>query len=307
MGQGTRPLEPTEAAERQGRAGAAHRPGHPRGLDAARVPGGIPPPSPLPGPGLQRTPDFSQIDFDRLWEGRERVTEVEGAILRRVLGGAPRGRALEVGSGGGRLTPFVGAGGREVVAVDATLSHLRHPRPHAVADLSRLGANVYRLPFADQTFACATLVRVLGFLTDPLAALKEIHRVLVVGGLLVLSFEPHPSVGTLVADLKVAMAPRTSGHFRPMTFSSADVVPVRPSAFPAWSHSRVDVRRLSDAAAFTWGTELPCGLEDLSPFRRLPSTAFLGLADALARMGGFPSRFVVLRRDEPPSRVPMTP
>src|SRR5579871_1217143 len=100
-------------------------PSYPRGLGPGRRAGGIPPPAPVPAPGTQETPDFSRIDFDRLWAGRGKVTEVEGAILARAVAEAPPGRVVEVGAGGGRLTPYLARLGREVVSSDATLALLR--------------------------------------------------------------------------------------------------------------------------------------------------------------------------------------
>jgi SAM-dependent methyltransferase len=252
------------------------------------------------------TPDFSQIDFERLWRGRGRVTEVEGAILAQALASEPPGRGLELGAGGGRLTPHFLEWSRDIVATDATLSLLRWSSASSGAPPPRVGANVYHLPFRSEVFAAATLVRVFGFLSDPSAALREIHRVLRPGGLLVLSFEPHPSVGTLVDDLKVGLGPTSKGHFVPMTISRDSVVAVRPSAYPAWSHTRAYVRSLAEAAGYSLEAEYPCGLEDLAGFRRLPASLFLSLSRALSRAGGFPTRFIQLRKNDRPvaSAVP---
>ena len=271
-------------------------PSYPRGLGPGRRPGGIPPPAPVPAPGTQETPDFSRIDFDRLWAGRGKVTEVEGAILARAVAEAPPGRVVEVGAGGGRLTPYLARLGREVVSSDATLALLRSSPWGGGRAAPRIGANVYRLPFRDGEFAAATLVRVFGFLSDPSAALREIRRVLRTDGVLVLSFEPHPSLGSLVDDLKVGLARPTASPGSPRSFSREGVVPVRPSAYPAWSHTRSHLRALADEAGYRWETEFPCGLEDLAGLRRLPSSVFVGLSRALSGLGGFPTRIVLLRR-----------
>lgn len=277
------------------------KPDHPAGLSASRRPGGIPPAVPPPRPGEQITPDFSSIDFDRLWAGRDKVTRVEGALLRRGLSFAPTGRALEIGSGGGRLTPFLARWSPEVIASDATPAHLSRS-PARTGAVHRVAANAYHLPFDDRTFAAVTLVRVLGFLTDPLAALREVHRVLLPGGILILSFEPHPSLGTVVSDLKVGLSGHSRRDFQPMTFAREDVVPVRPSAFPAWSRTRSEVERLARRAGLQVVADLPCGLEDLNPFRHAPARLFIALAPALSRLGGFPSRFLVLRKPTLPDR-----
>ncbi len=182
------------------------------------------------------------------------------------------------------------------MASDATLSLLRSRPVSENGEPPRVGANVYHLPFKDGVFAAATMVRVFGFLTDPEAALREIHRVLRPEGVLVLSFEPHPTVGSFVDDLKVSFARSRDGRIRPRTFSTESVVPVRPSSFPAWSHTRAHVRKLTDAAGFSPEMEYPCGLEDLAGFRQLPASVFLSLGRALSDLGGFPTRFALLRR-----------
>lgn len=274
------------------------RPTYPSGFGTQLRRGGIPPAaSSLPFPGRQETPDFSQIDFDRLWSGRGKVTEVEGAIIGLALAREPPGRGLEIGAGAGRLTPYLARWSNDLVASDATLSLLRRRPPFETSEAARVGANVYRLPFADGVFAVVTLVRVFGFLTDPEGALREVHRVLLPRGMVILSFAPHPSVGSLLDDLKVSFARSRDEPVTPMTFSRQSVVPVRPSAYPAWSHTRAHLRRVAEAAGFSLESDYPCGVEDFAGFRRLPVPVFVSLGRALSRLGGFPTRFVVLRKD----------
>jgi SAM-dependent methyltransferase len=276
--------------------GPVSRPTYPSGLRLATARGSVPPTSHLPPPGTQATPDFSEIDFERLWAGRDKVTRVEGEILLRALAGEPPGRGLEIGAGGGRLTPYLARWSRDLVACDATLPLLRRSSSAQRPPAEPVGANVYHLPFEDETFAVATLVRVLGFLTDPIAALREIHRVLRTGGLLVVSFEPHPTASSLLDDLKVSFARRRGEAVRTMTFSRASVVPVRPSAYPAWSYSRGHLTGILERVGFLLEAEYPCGLEDLFGFRQLPTSVFLSLSPALSRMGGFPTRFLRVRK-----------
>lgn len=54
-------------------------------------------------------------------------------------------------------------------------------------------ASAEAIPFPDDTFTCATMHAVLGFLADPVAVLAEIRRVLAPGGrLMVLGSDPEP-------------------------------------------------------------------------------------------------------------------
>jgi SAM-dependent methyltransferase len=272
------------------------QPTYPTGLGTGTRQRRIPSTPNPPAAASQETPDFSLIDFDRLWLGREKVTVVEGSLLLEAVADEPPGRGLEIGSGSGRLTSYLARWSQDLVASDATISLLRRRSPSGNATPPRVGANLYHLPFPDGAFSVVTLVRVFGFLSDPEAGLREIHRVLRPRGALVLSFEPHPTVASLVDDLKVSFGRSKGEPVSPRSFSRASTVPVRPSAYPAWSHTRNHVRSMAEAAGFVLEREYPCGLEDLAGFRRLPASVFLSLSRALSRAGGFPTRFVLLRK-----------
>jgi len=232
------------------------------------------------------------------------VTQVERALLTEGLARAVPGRALEIGTGGGRLTPVLLGWSTEIVATDATFNLLRAASLPGERRIPRVAANVYHLPFADGTFSVATMIRVYAFLSDPERALRELGRVLISDGVLVLSVEPHPSLGSLLDDLKVGLARTRDDEVPGMTFTRAPVVPVRPSAYPAWSPTRAFLGALVERSGFSVVQEFPCGLEDLAGLRRLPAAVFIGLSKALARLGGFSTRILVLRKKGPPLTRP---
>ncbi len=255
--------------------------------------------------GRPSTPDFRSLDFTRLWSGRDRVTEVEARVLTAELASAQSVRVLEVGAGSGRLSPVIQGMASEFVTLDVTPEFLaRVPVGNGQRAL-RVAANAYHLPFADQAFAAAVMVRVLGFLAQPLEALREVRRVLGPGGRLVVSYNPRPSLATLVDDLKVGLSLLPRERMESMTFSRRSVVPVRPSSFPAWSMTRSEFRRTIASAGFTWLLERPTGLEDFPVFRRLPADTFVSLSSALADAGGFPTRFALVRRPGDPPEQPV--
>jgi ubiquinone/menaquinone biosynthesis C-methylase UbiE len=247
-----------------------------------------------------RPPDFSALDFERLWKGRSKTTQVESLVLRVALERVGPERLLEIGSGGGRVTPWIRARATEFVATDVTRPFVeRLDRRWAEPPSGfRAAANAYRLPFVDATFSAVVAVRVFNFFADPSAALSEIGRVLRPGGHLILSYEPKPSLGTLSGDLRVALAP----HPRPFvgqTFSRTDPAPVRPSSFPAWAPSRRRMSQWLRDSGYQLEGEWGSGLEDFRPFRWLPTAVFLPAGTAFGRTatGVFPSRFVLARSE----------
>jgi SAM-dependent methyltransferase len=260
--------------------------------------------SPSPSQGTV-VPDFRALDFQRLWRGRSRVTEVEHTILRDALRTSSGLRVLEIGPGGGHLSLVVQERAREYVAADVTPEFLIGvPVRDGVTSL-RIAANVYHLSFVECAFSAVVLIRVYGFLEGPVAALAEVARVLAPRGVAVVSYNPRPSVATLADDLKTAFTRQPGERMRSMAFSRETVVPVRPSAFPAWSRTRRSFRETARDAGLEWIRELPTGLEEYRGLRRLPSTFFVNLARAYPTMGGFPSRFAVLvRRASSTSSLP---
>jgi len=75
-------------------------------------------------PPAYALPDFRALDFERLWLGRRKTTDLESWVLARCFGASLSDRLLEVGPGGGRLTPLLRGRATEFVAVDVTRAFL---------------------------------------------------------------------------------------------------------------------------------------------------------------------------------------
>lgn len=130
--------------------------------------------------------------FDALASGYDLfMWPLEQALFARLRQRALRSSAfprlvLEVGVGTGANLPFYPAGSR-VVAVDASaemLAAARRRRTHAVVELSQ--TDVHHLAFPDATFNGVVGSFLLCNVTDPLAVLQEMRRVLRPGGRLLL-------------------------------------------------------------------------------------------------------------------------
>jgi SAM-dependent methyltransferase/uncharacterized protein YbaR (Trm112 family) len=118
------------------------------------------------------------------WErgGRAYEDAVEAVALRRLL---PSGgqRMLELGAGAGRNTPrYRGYG--EVVLLDYSFTQMQQARQR-LGDTSSEGAHyrfvaadVYHLPFVENLFDGATMIRTLHHMVEPRRALEQVRRVL---------------------------------------------------------------------------------------------------------------------------------
>lgn len=239
---------------------------------------------PAPGPL-----DFRTLDFERLWRGRAKTSDVERRIVLESFQGLDLRRILEVGPGSGRIASVVMAEGQEYVGADITLEFLAGLKDRWPDRGTWVGADLRQLPFRDGMFSGVVAVRVFDFLPHPLGALRELYRVLSPGGWLLLSYFSAGSVARRwdrvmkrIRDPADPAGRRTGGD--------------RPT--------RAGFRGMAEEAGFHWGGERGTGLEDLRLLRRLPSTMFVGLSRGFGRSGWLPHHFVLLQRPgAPPARL----
>ncbi len=141
--------------------------------------------------------------YDRLTRGSERVmTPGRAALWQRVRGP----RVLEVGVGTGKSFPYYPSG-MIITAIDLSPRMLDQARMHAARDRIAVDlreADVQALPFSDASFDTVIATCVFCSVPDPMLGLRELRRVLVPGGQLlllehVLSHRPllGPLMGTL--------------------------------------------------------------------------------------------------------------
>ena len=106
----------------------------------------------------------------------------------------PGSRVLDVASGTGDLATLLNRSGCEVVSCDINEAMLKSGRDKLadrglVRDIHYVRADAERLPFADNSFDCATLAFGLRNMTEKPAALRAVHAGLKYGGqVLVLEF-----------------------------------------------------------------------------------------------------------------------
>jgi ubiquinone/menaquinone biosynthesis C-methylase UbiE/DNA-binding transcriptional ArsR family regulator len=120
---------------------------------------------------------------------------VEAAIID-VIGNAPVGRVVDLGTGTGRILQLLGPRATRAVGIDVSHSMLSVAR----ANLERSGVqrcelrqgDVYSPPVDAATFDLVVIHQVLHYLDDPARAIAEAARLVAPGGrLLVVDFAPH--------------------------------------------------------------------------------------------------------------------
>jgi SAM-dependent methyltransferase len=121
----------------------------------------------------------------------------ESLMLRRLLPLLPGPRVLNVGCGAGSLTLAMLERGLQVSSVDASESFVERvgaqvARRFPTADAPVLTADAHRLPFGDAVFDAVVCGEVLEHLDDDKRAAAEIARVLVPGGLALVSVPAGP-------------------------------------------------------------------------------------------------------------------
>lgn len=144
---------------------------------------------------------------------RRRIQPPDVVPLRHGI--EPGMQVLEVGPGNGRYTMAtarrVGETGR-VVAIDIEPKMVERVRSRLEAEgipnVEARVADVYDLPFDDETFDAVTMIAVIGEIPAPVRAMNEFHRVLKPGGRLAFSellLDPdYPLAGTLIQKAQAA-------------------------------------------------------------------------------------------------------
>ncbi len=121
-------------------------------------------------------------------------SEVEAAIAA-VLGDAPVGQLVDIGTGTGRMLELFAGRARAAMGIDRSSEMLRLARAKLAdagtgAELRQ--ADLYALPLADGAADLAILHHVLHFAQQPAGAIAEAARALGDGGrLLIADFAPH--------------------------------------------------------------------------------------------------------------------
>ncbi len=135
----------------------------------------------------------SAADWDQIRSLHLSENEVEAALLR-AIGPGPFAKALDIGTGSGRILEIVSDRVERGLGID--LSHemlnLARLKLQGIKHCSVRQADLFSLPLDTGSQDLVSIHQVLHYLVDPLLALGEAARVLKPGGTLALvDFAPH--------------------------------------------------------------------------------------------------------------------
>jgi ubiquinone/menaquinone biosynthesis C-methylase UbiE len=206
--------------------------------------------------------------------GRAYEDQVEAVALRRLLPSSGN-LILEIGAGAGRNTSRY-AGFDRIVLMDYSLSQMQQ----AQARLGRgdrfiyVAADVYRLPFVDRLFDGATMIRVLHHIAEPPKALRQIQRVMRVGGTFILEFANKLNLKSI---LRYSFARQ---DWNPFTLEPVEFAPLNFDFHP------VAVRSWLKDADFELQRQLTVSHYRISLLKKLVPTKLLVSMDSLAQLTG---------------------
>ena len=136
----------------------------------------------------QKTRDF--FDQAEDWDTLRGELFSDAAGMGALLPLLPtRLRVADIGTGTGGMLPFLAEIASEIVAVDLSKEMLRRARERArslgLSNVEFLQGDLAALPLADGSVAAAFAALVLHHATHPLAAVREMARVVAPGGVVV--------------------------------------------------------------------------------------------------------------------------
>jgi ubiquinone/menaquinone biosynthesis C-methylase UbiE len=129
-------------------------------------------------------------NYLRYWDGRDYEQAAEEIMINRMLSGKKFKSAVDVGGGYGRLSVVLRQFAEKVTLAEPSKQQLDiaeeflkgKPKVHPVL------AQAEKLPFEDESFDLAMVVRVIHHLPNPVPAFEEIYRVLEKDGYFLIEF-----------------------------------------------------------------------------------------------------------------------
>ncbi|MDD4382437.1 MAG: methyltransferase domain-containing protein [Candidatus Dojkabacteria bacterium] len=125
--------------------------------------------------------DFFDYDYQKYWKEREYENESEKLVLGKIYANKSGKWFLDIGGSYGRLAPIYSPIYERPVIVDYSLNTLiknQNILKDKYPSIELVAANAYKLPFKENTFDGALLIRVLHHIENPDKYLKELWKVM---------------------------------------------------------------------------------------------------------------------------------
>jgi ubiquinone/menaquinone biosynthesis C-methylase UbiE len=145
--------------------------------------------------------DYEGSDYQTsFWDegGREYEDQSERIAIKRLL---PKhgNLLLEIGAGAGRNTLRY-KGYQQIVLLDYSLTQLQQAQEYLGVDdrFIYVAGDVYRLPFVDNLFDGATMIRTLHHMQNPLGSLTQVQRVLMPESTFILEYANKQNLKAII-------------------------------------------------------------------------------------------------------------
>ena len=203
------------------------------------------------------------------------------AFLRLIP--RPGRLTVDIGCGEGRVSRDLRALGHRVLAVDLSLAMTRAAATHPAAPVPAVVADAARLPLATGAADCAVAFMSLHDLEPLPTAIREVARVLAVGGRLVIAIvHPLNSAGRFTGDKADADRPFVieGSYLQPERYvDTFDRGGLTMTFHGEHRPLQTYTEALADAGFVIEGLREPTSPEPASPWRRVP--LFLNIVAAL--------------------------
>jgi ubiquinone/menaquinone biosynthesis C-methylase UbiE len=221
--------------------------------------------------------DYEGSDYQTsFWDEGGRIYEdqVEAVALRRLLPSAGK-NLLEIGAGAGRNTPRY-HGFERIFLLDYSLSQMQQAQSKLGRDSKYIFAagDVYRLPFVNGLFNCATMIRVIHHLTEPSTALAQIRRVMAKNGIFILEYANKMNLKAILRYIFGAQ------DWNPFTREPVEFIPLNFNFHPK------DVRTLLKAANFNLERQLTVSHFRINFIKKIVPIKLLVWMDSLFQFTG---------------------
>lgn len=149
--------------------------------------------------------DKYDYDYTSYWKDRTYEHEAEKFVLDRILSGTTGDWCIDIGGSFGRHVPQYYEKFHNCVIADYSIKALvqaqQELKARGIDNVHLIAANAYNLPFSENIFDTALMIRVMHHLEQPSDVIREITRILKPEALFILEFANKIHLKSLLKSL----------------------------------------------------------------------------------------------------------